>query len=197
VLLLGIRALFKAEKILIYVRELDAEILLISKSDMEDQIRKAEISKIDEIRKSMTSPLWEFCCDLYDRVTDCFVFINHDVGHISWIYYKHHPNRLIDLGGDEGEIKYSFTHPDYRGRGLYPAALKKIQRYLFQNGYKRVFICVHEDNIPSIRGIEKAGFKVVKRMKLIKVMGIQISRKFSSHSVGLLQEPSARGVNDR
>ncbi|MBW1803909.1 MAG: GNAT family N-acetyltransferase, partial [Deltaproteobacteria bacterium] len=89
----------------------------------------------------------------------------------------------IRLGPEDAEIKYCLTLPPFRGRGLFPRVLKSMVKYLTAKGFCRIFICVHEDNLPSIRGIEKAGFKLVERIRLRKKMGIQVSGKYTPPEV--------------
>ena len=178
-ILLFIKALFKSERILIYLKEFDEEMNSNNSGDFSNVITKGELGELRSIRDNTEAPLWEFCCDVYDQVNDFFIAKNNNtISHISWIYYNKNPNRLIRLDSDEAEIKYCLTLSSYRGRGLYPAALTKMQGYLQKNGYKRVFICVKEGNIPSIKGIEKANFKFIAKFHLLKVMGIQINKKY-------------------
>lgn len=181
-LLLFIKSLFKREQISIYVKELDASMnSLRLYSLLDNSIIKGKMDEIEQARKSIHPPAWEFCCDLYDGVKDYFIYRDNGViGHVSWIYYKDDPNRIIELNDDEGEIKYSLTLPQFRGKGIYPATLVKIQRHLKEHGYKRVFICVKEDNIPSIKGIEKAGFNFVTSINLTKIMGIQLNKRYDN-----------------
>ena len=180
-LLLFIKSLFKKERISIYAKELEAENGAKLYSGVDSFIGKGNLDEIEQARKSIQPSTWEFCCDLYDGVKDFFVYKkNGTIGHISWIYYKNDPNRILDLGTDEGEIKYSLTLPQFRGKGIYPATLLRIQQYLKEKGYKRVFICVKEDNLPSVKGIEKAGFKFVTGIDLIKIAGIQLSKRYAA-----------------
>ena len=175
-------SLFKTERIIIYVKPLDNEIQFQKYSELHKFIHKGEIPELIAYRGNKASTLWEFFCDIYDEVSDFFIFKNNaEIGHISWIYYKHHHNRILDLSENEAEIKYSLTEPKFRGRGLYPATLIKIQRYLKDNGYRKVFICVNMENIASIKGIQKAGFELLAQVKIIKFMGLQLNKKYSTH----------------
>ncbi len=179
---LFIRALFKSERIFIYSKELDAPINSSpSHSGFDDFIIKGNPDELEKARKSMELLPWEFCCDLYDGVEDFFIYRkNGEIGHISWIYYKDDPNRIIKVHDGEGEIKYSLTLPQFRGKGIYPATLIAIQKYLREHGHRRVYICAKHDNLPSIKGIEKAGFKFVTNINLIKIMGIQVNKKYAA-----------------
>lgn len=178
---LFIRSLFKTERISIYVKELDGKITSTVDSELDNSVIKGNPYELEQVRKNMEPLPWEFSCNLYDGVKDFFIYRNNGaIGHISWIYYKNDPNRIIDLGIDEGEIKYSLTLPQCRGKGIYPATLIKVQRYLKEHGYRRVYICAEHGNLPSIKGIEKAGFKFVTSINLIKIAGVQLSKKYAA-----------------
>jgi len=171
------------EPISIYVKDLNHEnkSSAFSFDNVDGHITKGEQAELENARKRMVTPCWEFSCDLYDGVKDFFIYKdNGQIGHISWVYYRGDPNRIINLHIDEGEIKYSLTFPQFRGKGIYPATLIKIQRYLQENGYKRVFICVKVENLPSIRGIEKAGFSFVTKINLIKILGVQVNKRYAT-----------------
>jgi RimJ/RimL family protein N-acetyltransferase len=177
-------SLFKIERIIIYVKQLDNKTQFQKYSEVDKFIYKGEIHELITYRENTASRLWEFFCDIYDGVSDFFIFKDKaEIGHISWIYYKHHHNRILDLSKNEAEIKYSFTEPKFRGRGLYPATLVKIQKYLKDNGYRKVFICVDMENIASIKGIQKSGFEILSRIKIIKFMGLQLNKKYSTHKI--------------
>jgi predicted acetyltransferase len=49
-----------------------------------------------------------------------------------------------------------WTHPDFRGHGLYPYLLQKIIED-YQNNIDKIYIFASTSNIASQRGIEKAG----------------------------------------
>ncbi len=173
------KSLFKVDQILIYSTDSVSEIAASTNHDILEHIKKGDSATLEHNRKICAMPYWEFSMDLYDGVRDFFYYeMEGVIGHISWIYYKNDPNRIIKLGNDESEIKYSLTLPQFRGKGIYPATLAVIQRYLINQGYKRIFICVKQDNQPSIRGIIKAGFSFTGKIKLIKLLGIQVSRKY-------------------
>lgn len=60
------------------------------------------------------------------------------------------------------EVLYDFhTNSEYRGKGLYPFLLKKM--VLRNNKSKLIYTFSH--NTSSIRGIEKAGFKILGSIK--------------------------------
>ena len=112
---------------------------------------------------------------------------NGTIGHITWLYYSKDPNRLLRLAEKECEIKFCLTLPQFRGRGLYPAALRSAQQFLRKNGFERCFICVRHDNHSSIRGIMKAGFVFVGEIRLRKWFGFQISRRSDTSKLSTIQ----------
>ncbi len=69
------------------------------------------------------------------------------------------PRGAFLLESDEFYIVACFTRAGYRGRGIYPAALRDICRRLGAEGYRRGYVDVATYNAPSIRGIAKAGAK--------------------------------------
>lgn len=175
-----VRSLFRNEPIAIYVMDLDAQAAAETVEEGRELIRRGSGEDLEALTRIEGRSLWEFNRDRQDGVTDFFVCeAEGTIGHISWIYYRSSPNRIINLANDEAEIKYSFTRDALRGRGIYPKALRTIQEYLARSGFARVFICAHEENRASIRGIEKAGFRFAARRRLVKVLGFQVTRKYS------------------
>ena len=63
------------------------------------------------------------------------------------------------------------TAPSHRGRGIYRNVLRVIGRDS-KGVYNRAYMMVHEENIPSVKGIEAAGFRhigTVEKTGLLKV----------------------------
>jgi len=166
--------LFRNDLILVYGRSLDDPELVQRRPD--PRIRKGDLAELVSARRQHSAVPWELKCDLYDGVRDFFVHTDDGVlGHISWLYYRNDPNRILRLDEAECEIKFCLTLPEFRGKGIYPAALQAILQYLRERGYRRCFICVKADNEPSIRGIEKAGFERLGAVRLRKMLGLQVS----------------------
>ena len=62
------------------------------------------------------------------------------------------------LAPDEAYIYDCATRPAYRGRGYYPALLRMMIRDLRREGRRHVWIATAPGNVPSQRGIVRAGF---------------------------------------
>lgn len=71
---------------------------------------------------------------------------------------------------DAGYIGPCFTHPTYRGKGLYSYVLLKICEFLKERGKYRACICTKINNLASVRGIERAGFHIKYEIGLIKIL---------------------------
>lgn len=173
------QSLFRDDPILIYALDTSQ---VERRADDASEVMDTQKGNILELEKNYVRfkrVPWEFQCHQYDGVKDFFIASNAEgIQHISWIYYQNNPNRFIRLRSVDAEIKYCLTFPPFRGQGIYPKVLKAITQHLKEKGFRRVFICVHEDNLSSISGIEKAGFKRAGRIRLRKVMGIQVSRRY-------------------
>jgi len=174
------QVLFKVDNIVIYKKDLYTDIADLPSPGVAGAFCKGDLQELEATWSRMNHPPWEFMCSVYDNVTDCFVFKTTDgqIAHISWIYYKADPNRIIDLRENEAEIKYSLTLPEYRGQGLYSSALAHIQHFLMTKGYGRVYICSYLHNLPSIAGITKAGFEYVTGLKFIRILGLRCKRRY-------------------
>jgi ribosomal-protein-alanine N-acetyltransferase len=68
---------------------------------------------------------------------------------------------LIDIDGRKGltEIGYGIS-PDFWGKGYFNEALTMVLKYLFNKlNFHKVWAKTQANNIPSIKGLENAGFK--------------------------------------
>lgn len=84
--------------------------------------------------------------------------------HESTVFNRLYFLKLIDKVGPA--IGDCITHKDYRGQSIYPKVINNItHKLLFKNNHEEVFVIVEHDNHNSIRGIEKAGFKIHSRVE--------------------------------
>jgi RimJ/RimL family protein N-acetyltransferase len=83
-----------------------------------------------------------------------------------WIFEHYTPSAVapgerLDLPAGTVGLEDSYTAPDFRGRGVAPAAWTAIADLLAAEGVQAIATPVDEENAPSRRGVEKAGFKQV------------------------------------
>ena len=72
----------------------------------------------------------------------------------------------LGLPGDTACLEDSATSPEFRGRGLAPAAWTAIADDLEQRGFARMITKVEESNTPSRKAVIKAGFSDGAVMRL-------------------------------
>lgn len=63
------------------------------------------------------------------------------------------------LGSAEAVAFDVVTMPEWRGKGIYPDALRRLCGVLAEEGVRHLWIYAEEDNAASLRGIRKAGFE--------------------------------------
>lgn len=87
--------------------------------------------------------------------------------HQSFVFQK---VQMLQLIGKKGPaIGDCLTMGDYKGRSIYPYVINHAARELLKH-HPEVFIIVISDNVPSVRGIEKAGFKLKASIKAKKIL---------------------------
>lgn len=100
--------------------------------------------------------------------------------HTSFVQFKSRYKTIIHEPYDTPLIGNCWTDNQYRGNGLYPTTIHLAAESLFTNDYDRVLISCAVNNIPSIKGIEKAQFNLVKQLKsyiLFNKFALQITIK--------------------
>ncbi len=80
--------------------------------------------------------------------------------------------RVIRPRSGEIYLYDAFTFPEYRGQNLYPALLHRILVQSCQQGLPRALIFVLDDNVASIRGVQKAGFREFQRVTYCNFLGL-------------------------
>jgi len=116
--------------------------------------------------------------DAFEKGDECFlVFEGKNLAHCSWVrrggsiglslnqLYRH------QLGQNEACIYNCETSSVYRGMHIYPAVLQYIHKQCFAQGVKKIYICCDIQNIASVRGIERAGFRRERIIRVMKVFG--------------------------
>jgi GNAT superfamily N-acetyltransferase len=80
------------------------------------------------------------------------------------LFFKHVFPRL---NPGEALLEGAFTPESHRGKGIMPAAMARIAEHGSEIGATRIVTFVTEDNIPSIKGCERAGFRKYTRRTII------------------------------
>jgi len=92
-----------------------------------------------------------------------FIIENGQIIHSSLLFRKLNVLRLVSEKGPA--IGDCVTIPEYKGKSIYPFVIRQIAaEILLSKQSKKVFILVHPENTSSIRGIEKAGFRLLAKI---------------------------------
>jgi hypothetical protein len=89
------------------------------------------------------------------------VTVDRKLAHISWLLpaqaMERDLPRVFRPLADEAEITGCETLPQYRGRGIYPFAVRNLIEVVRRDGIRRILMKTSADNRASRAGIEKAG----------------------------------------
>jgi len=100
--------------------------------------------------------------------------------HTSFVQFRSRYKKLIHESHETPLIGNCWTDTKQRGQGLYPKTINFAADHLLSNGYKKVLISCAVSNIASVKGIEKAKFKIVQELKsyiIFNKVALQISIK--------------------
>ncbi len=125
------------------------------------------------LRRLPTVKLEEGERRLGDGATLWLVLEAEDPAFACWTFYDRMPvyaakGGALELPQRAAGLEDSVTSPDYRGRGVAPAAWAAISDTLHERGYELLITKVAEENQPSRRAVEKAGFRDIAVMRLIR-----------------------------
>lgn len=120
--------------------------------------------RIYSIREQVTLNLPELEYELEKHKVDSnktnyFIQDKDRIIHQTTVFNYLNVLRLINKKGPA--IGDCVTHPDYRGKSIYPRVINKVSNELLASGkYNELFIIVNDNNTSSIIGIEKAGYQL-------------------------------------
>lgn len=116
-------------------------------------------------RDVLTGPNHEYVEELQGKGTLMAVIDGQGkVTSYAFVVFESFYKRILGESDDMPIISNCVTLPAYRGQGIYPRLLRATCRHLAAQGYRRAIITCAPDNIASVRGIEKAGFRRVKTL---------------------------------
>ena len=110
-----------------------------------------------------------------------FLMIDDDnrVLHHTFVTYHTRYKAVLGIGDSVPLIGNCWTAPEARGRRFYPAVLRYACAALRREGHGRAIISCAQDNVASVRGIERAGFR---RTRLLS--SLIVASRFALQRVG-------------
>ncbi len=80
--------------------------------------------------------------------------------------------RAVQLNPGEIYIHWCETPPSFSGLGLYSSMLSRILQYSkTESDFRKAYIACRQDNVASIKGILKAGFRYCRSSKAFSLLG--------------------------
>jgi ribosomal protein S18 acetylase RimI-like enzyme len=113
-----------------------------------------------------------------------YAYRDHQVVNRAWVMVGpgscdlwHGYGRLVIPAGS-AYVHYCETAATARGLGIYPAVLAHVARALKEESIRTVRISTTENNLASLRGIARAGYRIVRRVeiRIVAGFGVQSSR---------------------
>jgi len=101
-------------------------------------------------------------------------FSEGKVAHVSWLFHPPEVKETLvvfHLHEDQCSIGACLTSPEFRGMNIYPVVLQSILQEVVKRGAKAAFIAAAPSNTASIRGIEKAGFRLIETVRGFRLFG--------------------------
>lgn len=83
--------------------------------------------------------------------------------------------RVLACPGAWGLFDF-MTLPAFQGKGFYTESLRQIARLAREGGFDSMWIAVHPKNVPSIKGIERSGFRPARIVSKRRVLGVSTLR---------------------
>ncbi|WP_026944772.1 hypothetical protein [Algoriphagus marincola] len=98
-----------------------------------------------------------------------------EIIHRSNIYFNSHLLRAFDFDQPMITIGDCVTIDAYKGQGIYPWVITEIvKEHLLKS---HIYMLVSPQNIPSIKGIQKAGLRKLARIRCLKIGPVYLGKK--------------------
>jgi len=155
---------------------------------IEYSLRPASKEDMEEVLRISRSESRESVYDLMQRkwfyesgFHDCYVARTADTNdpcHIQWlvssaddhVVSRGFRSRFPRLREGEVLIDNVFTFEKHRGKRIMPSVMVELSQMARRKGFKRMLTYVREDNISSLKGFERAGFKKFEKMRQIRFL---------------------------
>jgi len=129
-------------------------------------IREGSLDELERIREATPGLPREFYVDRTHGGRHFFIaYVNGKAAHIHWIFARGDYSRFFRIDSPATvEVNYISTVPGFEGRRLQAKVLNFACRELHRAGYQRIVSAVSIGNVPSIKGMERAGLREIRRV---------------------------------
>ena len=80
---------------------------------------------------------------------------------------------FFSLPADTACMAYTYTEPEYRGKGIASSAKPLLLDYLYTQGYRKIVLLIAPTNIASQKVNQKVGFKAYQAVNYRKILGLK------------------------
>lgn len=148
---------------------------IVSKNEFDILVSKgydfSSYAQSDKLRDWIEKGVIVFCVFIKKKLINIeLIAMDHDRAIFDPIFLKVHYNDVAYEGG-------SFTRISCRSKGLHSYALVRICHYLKEKGVSRLILNARQNNIPSRKSIEKAGFSPFSAIYSVMFMKHRILKK--------------------
>jgi GNAT superfamily N-acetyltransferase len=127
------------------------ELRILGPEDAAEYARRVGTDSATSFRRRLSSSTKCYAVDLGGLLV-----------HSSWVTtacaWTREVNGFFCAGPASAYVFESFTHPDARGKGVYPFALDGICSAIAGEEIETLWVAVESSNEPSLRAVAKAGF---------------------------------------
>lgn len=164
------------EKVMPVSSKLEYSLRPATEEDMEEVLAKS-ITESKESAHELIKRKWFY----EEGFHDCYIARvagTSELCHIQWLVSSEaddkaiqgFKNRLPWPKKDEVLIENIYTFEKYRGKGIMPSVTVKLCELARSKGFKRIITYVRQDNVASLRGMKKAGFKQFEEVPELKFL---------------------------
>ena len=96
----------------------------------------------------------------------------------GWVKVKGSKDFFYNTKNNCAYLCRFFVNDKYRGLNIYPCLIKELMRISSEKyEIQKFYISADEENLASIRGITKVGFKLIRKNKFIRFLKVTINKK--------------------
>ncbi len=126
------------------------------------EVREGRLDELRRYRRAHRDLPLAFSLDETHGARRFYVaMVGGAIGHISWVFTSAERPLHMTLAPGDILLDGAHTPPEFRGRGLLSAVERAILDDAAAEGRRHAYTHVAVDNVPSIRGVLRTGFRPI------------------------------------